>query len=330
MVEPLNYVQQMLARVVGFGSGKKAKTLIVACGDALKRSVQYVAYLKFHDAVEIIDVTGADMSGKSALTVEPQFHAVVIAADNPAMMIKLGRLCANYRDTGVPVVVLMGWPPPMDGRQFHREVATAGNLTIPGMFDVAAAYLRGGKGGDVLEFGTFQGHSLQCAYHAFDGRGHAKDRRFIAFDSFAGIVGQKTGEGFFDGAYATSETSLRFANFLAEVPDDRVVVVSGPYAETLGVNAATTRRRLEPLTAALVHVDCDVEAPAKLALDFVTPYLRQGSLLLFDEYDLHQASNAVGERAALRAWLKENPRFDVELFRTYGSAARAFIVHKQS
>ena len=329
MVEPLNYIQQMLSRVVGLGAGKKAKTLIVACGHALKDSIQYVAYLKFHDVVEIIDVTGSDMSGKCALTVEPQFHAVLIAADSPAMMIQIGRLCANYQESGIPVVVIMGWPPPMDGRQFQREAASSGNLTIPGMFDVAASYIRGGKGGDVLEFGTFQGRSLQCAYHAFNSRQYAKDRRFIAFDSFAGIIGKKAGEGFFDGAYATSEISFRFANFLAEIPEDRVLVVNGPYADTLGVNAAKTRQLLEPLVAGLVHIDCDVEAPAKLALDFVTPYLRQGSLLLFDEYDLHHANNAFGERAALRAWLKENPQFDVELFRTYGSGARSFIVHKR-
>ena len=64
----------------------------------------------------------------------------------------------------------------------------------------------------------------------------------VDFDSFAGIIGKKEGEAFFDGAYATSERRFRFATFLAEVPEDRVLVVNGPYADTLAVNAARTRQ----------------------------------------------------------------------------------------
>ena len=328
MAEALNYYQDLISRVAGYCRDNQGKALIVATGKALPEIVQHVAYLDLHASIEIIDVTGSDMSGKFALRVEPQFRAVLIAVDTAGIMNKVALLCADYRDSNIPVLTVMGWPPPMTARLFRSEKQLGGGMGVAAMFDVAAGYCRSGIRGDFLEFGTFQGLTLQCAYHAFNERQMAKNRRFIAFDSFAGIIGKKEGEGFADGSYACSETSFRFSNFLAEVPQDQVLTVNGAFQHTLGTDVEQTRKTLGPLEAAIVHIDCDVEVPAKLALDFVTPYLKQGSLLLFDEYDVHQASNNKGERAALRAWLKENPAFEVEPYRNYHTHARAFIVHK--
>ena len=294
-----------------------------------KRDDSARSVFKLHEHVEFLEATEQGMSGDSVLTVEPEFHAVLIAANDPHTMIKLGRLCADYQNSGIPVVVIAGWAPPVNSRQFRVEALSSGNISTPGMFVLAASYSRGGNTGDILEFGTFQGFTLQCAYHAFNRHNIAHKRRFIAFDSFAGIIGRKEGEGFLDGAFATSEKSFRFSNLLAEVPDEQVIAVSGPSSDTLHENAEQTRQLLEPLEAAIVHIDCDVEAPAKLALDFVTPYLKQGSLLLFDEYDLHRANNAMGERSALRRWLSENPNFDVEPYRSYHVHARSFMVHRR-
>jgi hypothetical protein len=327
--EPQNQTQSIILRVAAYCVGRKAKALIVASGRAVKGVAGEIAQVRAHQTVEVLDVTGVETSGKTQLTVEPQFHAVLIAADSPQTMNAMGRLCGAYQHAGIPVVVIAGWPAPMDARQFQIETSYQGYLNTPGMFDLVAAYCRGGNAGDILEFGTFQGYSLQCAYHAFHRRQIAKNRRFIAFDSFAGIVGTKAGEAFTDGTFAATETSFRFANVLAEVPNDQVRTIAGPYQVTLGLDLAKTRALLEPIDAAVVHIDCDVEAAAKLALDFVTPYLKQGALLLFDEFDQNAADNAKGERAALRAWLNENPAFDVELYRPYHARARSFIVHRR-
>ena len=240
----------------------------------------------------------------------------------------INNLCSNYRTMGIPVVVITGWPPPTDSRQFQTAIMNSGNLSVPDMFDLAAAYCVGGVQGDILEFGTFQGYTLQCAYHAFDRRNMVRSRRFIALDSFSGIMGAKKSEQFEDGQFSTSVESLAFSNFLAGVPQDKIVVISGTYDMTLSEQVNKTRELLGPTKAALVHIDCDIEAPAKLALDFVTPYLQQGSLLLFDEFDLNRADNTKGERAALEAWLKENSEFDVEPYRCYHTHARSFIVHR--
>ena len=289
--------------------------------------VRSVANLEIQAIVDILDLS--ENTTATSLNVDPSYRAVLIGADNSTTMLKVLALCGNYKTANIPVLAVDGWPVPIDARHFAAEAKVSGEISVPGMFDVAAGYCRHGVTGDIFEFGTFQGFTLQCAYHAFNHRGNLGTRRFIAFDSFAGIIGTKKGEGFFDGAFAASEASFRFANFLAQVPDDRVVVIKGPYSETLRDREKDTRAALGPTSAAIVHIDCDVEEPAKMALDFVTPYAKQGTLLMFDEYDMQCADNSKGERAALRAWLQENPTFEVEPYRAYHLGARSFILHKR-
>ncbi len=328
MVEPVNYTQTLMCRVAGYCAGRGSKVLIVAIDFVAKEIAQSVDDLKLGGVCDVQDITNIEASPENILVRNPAYSVVLIAAVNVSTMRAAGSLCANYKAAGIPVVAITGWPPPTDSRQFKDKTWSIGNLSVPGMFDLAARYCIGGTKGDILEFGTFQGYTLQCAYHAFNLRNKAANRRFIAFDSFAGIVGTKEGEQFVDGQFSATEESLMFSNFIAGVPEDKVLIVSGSYEVSLREDEKKTRDLLGPTTAAIVHIDCDVEVPAKLALDFVTPYLQQGTLLMFDEYDLNGADNRKGERAALRAWLKENPDFDVEPYRCYHTGARSFLVHR--
>jgi len=326
--DPL-YVKHLISRVAGLGAGTGAKTLIVGCAPAIQGVSQHVNDLKAQSFVDVVEIAPGDLGKHKQLDVDLKVHAVLVAAINSHSMIKLGNICGAYKAAGIPVVIITGWPAPTNRDKFKFESKKGGNLTVVGMFDLAALYCRGIPG-DILEFGSFQGYTLQCAYHAFKWRQPSNKRRFISFDSFSGIVGARDKETFSDGIYAASEPSFRFANFLADVPDESVETVVGPYDVTIGKNIEKTREQLGPTEAALVHIDCDVEIPAKLALNFVTPYLRQGTLLMFDEYDLQRADNSLGERAALRQWLAENPEFEVEHYRSYHISARSFIVHRKS
>ncbi len=326
--EPL-YVRHLISRVAGLGAGTGAKTLIVGCAPAIQGVIQHVNDLKAQSFVDVVEIAPGDLSKTEPLAIDSNVHAVLIAAIGSHNMIKLGNVCRNYQEADIPVVIVTGWPPPTNAEKFRFESSKGGNLTGPAMFDLAALYCRGLQG-DILEFGSFQGYTLQCAYHAFKRRQSSSKRRFISFDSFAGIVGSKDEEVFSDGTYAASEKSFRFANFLADVPDERVITVAGAYGATLVDNVEHTRERLGPTKAALIHIDCDVEEPAKMALDFATPYMQQGTLIMFDEYDAQYANNMLGERAALRRWLAENPDFEVEHYRSYHVAARSFIVHRKS
>lgn len=327
--EPTNYPQLVISRAAGYCFGLQKKMLVACTGIAKQVIAENIAFLGLQSVVDLLDATGLS-ADHPPFEVNDAYGAVFTASDSVHPMLMLRGLCRLYQAAGIPVLALSGWPLPTDEGQFKRQTEAPSNLTVPGMFDLVARFC-GGAPGDYFEFGTFLGYTLQCAFHAFNSRGLANKRRFIAFDSFAGIVGSKPGEGFADGGYAASVQSLKFANFIAQVPASKVVMIEGPYQHTLvGAAAEATRATVGETQAAVVHIDCDVEEPTKLALDFMTPYMRQGTLLLFDEFDVNQANNSKGERAALRAWLKENPTFEVEPYRCYHVHARSFIVHKKT
>ena len=88
------------------------------------------------------------------------------------------------------------------------------------------------------------------------------------------------------------------------------------------------RERLGIDAAAVVHIDCDVYEAAKAALEFVVPVLQQGSVLLFDDFHASQASNATGERRALRELLAAHPELEVERWHDYAVEGRSFLVHR--
>lgn len=82
--------------------------------------------------------------------------------------------------------------------------------------------------------------------------------------------------------------------------------------------------------ASIVHIDVDVYELARLALEFISPALPQGALLLFDDYDHMAAANDRGERRAMREWLAAHPEFEIEPYRAYGAVCRSFLVHRRA
>ena len=80
--------------------------------------------------------------------------------------------------------------------------------------------------------------------------------------------------------------------------------------------------------AAIVHIDCDLYASARDALELVSPKLQQGTVLLFDDYNCFSADPNQGERRALREFLASHPDIEVESWFSYLFAGQAFLVHK--
>jgi hypothetical protein len=101
--------------------------------------------------------------------------------------------------------------------------------------------------------------------------------------------------------------------------------VPGFFQDTL-TGKSITALGVESVTVAVI--DTDIYEPAALALEYVAPALRQGSVLLFDDYDHMAAARGVGERLALKEFLDRHPEIEVEPYRNYGAAARAFLVHR--
>ena len=206
--------------------------------------------------------------------------------------------------------------------------------------------------GDYLEFGSYSGSSLCRAYQAFfqlyldfwngsyDHTTDQRDRmlgwlqkawekkRFIAFDSWEGLpapVGIDSKFPHFEkGAYTAGIDQFLENCARGGVPREKIVPVKGFYESTL---TTETARGLDLSVASVILIDCDLHESTRLALDFVTPYLRDGTVLIFDDWFQFNGHPELGEQRAFTEWRAEHPRFTFSEHATEGPWAKSFIVH---
>ena len=209
-----------------------------------------------------------------------------------------------------------------------------------------------GLAGDFLEFGAYQGSSLIHAYrsihaiytelisgdwdHSYGDPGERKrgferaweSMRFIAFDSFCGLPGPEgrdaAGNLFARGAYACTEERFTSNVIQAGVPEKKLKVVRGYFHETL--NDATAAA-LKLKTAAIVHIDCDLAKSASHVLEFLTPYLGHGSVIIFDGWYHFWGHPDLGEQHAFGQWRRNHPELRITEYRFAGPFGKAFIVN---
>jgi hypothetical protein len=124
--------------------------------------------------------------------------------------------------------------------------------------------------GHIVEFGVWKGYSTRVIRdelwrsRVWDRRQRRK--RIYACDSFQGLP--------------TSYENLPAGNFATPVPRlSGVRIVEGFFQ-----NSLTTKLADEIGEVSLVHFDADLYTSTACALDWVTPLLHSGSLLLFDEF----------------------------------------------
>jgi O-methyltransferase len=178
--------------------------------------------------------------------------------------------------------------------------------------------------GDYLEFGVYSGGSFIYAYHviksAFDPEQEPngpersdedaieikrvwEKMRFFAFDSFAGLpepVGiDRRSNDFVKGKYSCPEEIFRLKIKSAAVPESKVVSVAGLFDETCGPETIT---KYSMKKAAIIHVDCDLYASARTALEFVQPLLTDGTIIIFDDWYCFRGNPNLGEQKAFNEW----------------------------
>jgi predicted O-methyltransferase YrrM len=124
--------------------------------------------------------------------------------------------------------------------------------------------------GHIIEFGVWKGYSTRVMRdelwrsRLWDPR--QRNKRIYACDSFKGLP-----EGY---------EHLAAGTFATPVPRLKGVrIVEGFFEESLTPELAAEVGRVS-----LVHLDADLESATTCALDWVTPLLSDGCLLLFDEF----------------------------------------------
>lgn len=179
--------------------------------------------------------------------------------------------------------------------------------------------------GDYLEFGVFRGKSFIHAYRYYQEMSRrylgansskvpqefANQRiRFFAFDSFEGLpaVADSNLPAHWKGESAMACDRETFTRNLEQgrVDLNDVVMVPGYYDKSL---TPEFRRQAGLERAAIIHVDCDLYESTVTVLDFITPLVVDGTVLVFDDYFYYRGHPARGERGAFSAWLKKNPHW---------------------
>ncbi len=183
--------------------------------------------------------------------------------------------------------------------------------------------------GDYLEFGVYEGRRLSFAFYLAQ-RNNNKSMRFCAFDSFEGLppisgVDFEGYQQFSQGEYSCDRR--RFDDSISKngVDVDKVEVVEGWYRDTLNDE---TKQRLGIKAAAIVWIDCDLYESTVPVLDFITDYVQDGTVVIFDDWFCFRGDPNRGEQRAFREWLARNPKVTATEFHKFSWHGNSFILHR--
>ncbi len=187
--------------------------------------------------------------------------------------------------------------------------------------------------GDYLEFGVWKGRSFSKVYnlwhHFFNKKGQLTSMRFYAFDSFEGLPEISSPEDrqsneFKKGDYAFSLNNFKRAIVSRGVDLERVTIIPGWFDKSL---SPETKHSLAIKSASIIFVDCDLYESTVPVLNFITDYIVDGTVLIFDDWFAFRADPNLGEQKAFREWLARNPHLSATEWQRVNWKSMAFIMH---
>ncbi|MCG2718374.1 MAG: methyltransferase, partial [Nanoarchaeota archaeon] len=73
---------------------------------------------------------------------------------------------------------------------------------------------------------------------------------------------------------------------------------------------------------------CDLYESTVLVLDFITEYIQDGTIIIFDDWFSFRGNPNRGEQKAFKEWLKKNPSIKTTEFYRFGWHGNSFITHR--
>lgn len=128
-----------------------------------------------------------------------------------------------------------------------------------------------------------------------------------------------------NGPFETGEFRYSKNDFLTRmrrngIKTDRLQIVEGFYSDSL------PRFEGKDLKFSFVFIDCDLLESTREVLLFLKDKLVQGAIIAFDDYYCYSAPD-LGERAAIREWLDENPSFELTDYNNFHWAGKSFVFY---
>ena len=77
---------------------------------------------------------------------------------------------------------------------------------------------------------------------------------------------------------------------------------------------------------AMTWIDCDLYESTVPVLDFITPYLAVGTVIVFDDWRCFRNHPDFGEQRACREWLESNKQIQLAELFAYGCCGMVFTV----
>ncbi len=181
--------------------------------------------------------------------------------------------------------------------------------------------------GDYAEFGVYRGETF--AHVVRRSSPLMPFMRFFAFDSFQGLPAltraDKNGE-FWEGQFSCTRRDFEQNLARLRAHTSRVRIVEGWFKDTL-TNETAVEHSLESVS--LAFIDCDLYDSCVPVLGFLTKKVRQGSVLLFDDWLNFRGSRDRGVQLATREWLVKNPHLSLYPWFSFCHHGHAFIVNDE-
>ncbi len=190
-------------------------------------------------------------------------------------------------------------------------------------------------GGDYLEFGVWKGRSFMRAFHTWKyillNNKNLSDLHFYAFDSFEGLPDITSKEDIATGEFKKGEYACSEDDFIANLKQSgvditRVRTIKGWYDKVLNDKTKST---LPIKKAAIVYIDADLYESAVSVLDFITSYIVDGTVIIFDDWYCFRGRSDMGEQKAFHEWLAKNPSINAMQYKSFNWKGNSFILHKK-
>lgn len=177
--------------------------------------------------------------------------------------------------------------------------------------------------GDYFEFGLWRGKTFGYA-HRMKHRYGRHDMKLWGFDSFQGLpdTGEHPDNVWYKGQFACTRPEFEAILKARGFRPSEYELVEGFYSESLNDAA---HRRLSGRKAAVIYIDCDLYDSTVQVLDFIQPYLVNGSIICFDDFYNYKGDPEQGEQKALREFTEKQTRVSVIPHLAYAPLGQSFI-----
>ena len=180
--------------------------------------------------------------------------------------------------------------------------------------------------GGYFEFGIYEGTSLYAAATISLKLKSEIQRNLYGFDSFDSgfkyFDNQDKHPFFKEGDFKSSyEKALkRFKKY------KNVKLIKGYFEET--IQGKDPEEICDQDKCAIIFLDCDLKNATQVALDFISPILQKGTIIIVDDYWAYKGDVNLGTCGALNSFLKQHSNIAVRDFCSYGYGGHSFIVTK--